>query len=317
MSTAAQDAFVQCSSSAWSDDFFRVPSSFDPGVVNLLSHTTTLAAVDVMCVLDDAITQQQNQHAAAGDIARVWQDPGSNMQIDAAEDADWFAATTKSTDKKTNCIEAPPTAIFEPDAPQSTRSFPLEPSSTAHYLYRADYMHSALHPHDNVDAASTLDVSLVKREYEAVVNYKPRRPSGPQTTLRLPLSCQRTASHASDSSSCTSEHSLGGGLGGRGGCKASRPRGLDKPRVAWTAEEEAIFVKALKKFGPDIDPASMIHPCTGRLTVRLGPNVAEIISMVVGTRSVTQVRSHVQKYYNRMSKANMAQSHVPDTKLKL
>lgn len=36
--------------------------------------------------------------------------------------------------------------------------------------------------------------------------------------------------------------------------------------------------------------------------VRLGPGVAEMISMVVGTRSVVQVRSHAQKHFIRMER---------------
>ena len=36
--------------------------------------------------------------------------------------------------------------------------------------------------------------------------------------------------------------------------------------------------------------------------VRLGPGVAEMISMVVGTRSVVQVRSHAQKHFIRLER---------------
>lgn len=37
-----------------------------------------------------------------------------------------------------------------------------------------------------------------------------------------------------------------------------------------------------------------LDPVTGRISVRLGQNVAEMISILVGTRSVDQVRSHAQ-----------------------
>jgi hypothetical protein len=67
-------------------------------------------------------------------------------------------------------------------------------------------------------------------------------------------------------------------------------------RKHWTAEEEERFLKALHNFGPKEMGSD---PATGRMSVRLGPGVAEMISMVVGTRSVAQVRSHVQKYYIR------------------
>jgi hypothetical protein len=67
-------------------------------------------------------------------------------------------------------------------------------------------------------------------------------------------------------------------------------------RKHWTPEEEERFLKALHRFGPkEIES----DPTTGRVSVRLGPGVAEMISMVVSTRSVAQVRSHVQKHYIR------------------
>ena len=37
-----------------------------------------------------------------------------------------------------------------------------------------------------------------------------------------------------------------------------------------------------------------LDPVTGRISVRLGQNVAEMISILVGSRSVDQVRSHAQ-----------------------
>jgi len=67
-------------------------------------------------------------------------------------------------------------------------------------------------------------------------------------------------------------------------------------RKQWTPEEEAKFLKALDKLGPK---DTETDPRTGRVSVRLGPGVAEIISLVVGSRSVAQVRSHAQKHYIR------------------
>jgi len=67
-------------------------------------------------------------------------------------------------------------------------------------------------------------------------------------------------------------------------------------RKHWTPDEEERFLKALARFGPkEIEN----DPTTGRVSVRLGPGVAEMISIVVVSRSVAQVRSHVQKHYIR------------------
>ena len=75
-------------------------------------------------------------------------------------------------------------------------------------------------------------------------------------------------------------------------------------RKQWTADEEERFLMALGRFAP----RSAIS--TGRTggggnqggAVRLGPGVAEMISMVVGTRSVVQVRSHAQKHFIRLER---------------
>eukprot|EP00961_Rhodomonas_salina_P272898 3687464-Rhodomonas_salina.3 len=65
---------------------------------------------------------------------------------------------------------------------------------------------------------------------------------------------------------------------GRG---SPRPRKNKKP-VFWTEEEHEVFMKALHKFG---EPGSF----------SLGPGVAEMVSIYMGTRSVSQIRSHAQK----------------------
>lgn len=75
-----------------------------------------------------------------------------------------------------------------------------------------------------------------------------------------------------------------------------KPRLTRKP---WATDEEERFLKALKHFGPEEIEK---HPVTGRVSVRLGPGVAEMISMVVRSRSVAQVRSHVQKHYIRLER---------------
>jgi hypothetical protein len=73
-------------------------------------------------------------------------------------------------------------------------------------------------------------------------------------------------------------------------------------RRQWSPEEEDKFVKALTRLGPAGNREPTIDPLTGRVTVHLGPGVAEMISMVLGTRSPVQVRSHAQKHYIRLAR---------------
>ena len=87
--------------------------------------------------------------------------------------------------------------------------------------------------------------------------------------------------------------------------KATRPRLTRKP---WATDEEERFLKALKHFGPEEIEK---HPVTGRVSVRLGPGVAEMISMVVRSRSVAQVRSHVQKHYIRLDREASRRCRAP------
>ena len=75
-------------------------------------------------------------------------------------------------------------------------------------------------------------------------------------------------------------------------------------RRQWSAEEEGKFIDALAKLGPKGSTEPTIDARTGRVTVHLGPGVAEMISIVLGTRSVTQVRSHAQKHFIRLHRRN-------------
>jgi|EP00802_Teleaulax_amphioxeia_P024679 hypothetical protein len=89
--------------------------------------------------------------------------------------------------------------------------------------------------------------------------------------------------------------------------KHSGPGKQPVSRKHWTPEEEALFLKALDKFGPkEIET----DPTTGRVSVRLGPGVADLISMVVSSRSVAQVRSHVQKHYIRKEREAARRGYV-------
>eukprot|EP00961_Rhodomonas_salina_P234494 3169234-Rhodomonas_salina.1 len=83
------------------------------------------------------------------------------------------------------------------------------------------------------------------------------------------------------------------------GCDVLRPVSIKaksgKKPSFWSKTEHEKFLEGLKKFGGHGD--SVVDPPMG-----LGPGVAELISMLVGTRSVSQVRSHAQKYFIRLGK---------------
>jgi hypothetical protein len=85
-------------------------------------------------------------------------------------------------------------------------------------------------------------------------------------------------------------------------------RGRGKPdapskRRPWTADEHARFVDSLARFGQKDRGET-----NGRVGVGLGPGVAELIAVVVGTRTVSQVRSHAQKYFLQLSRTASAVS---------
>lgn len=73
--------------------------------------------------------------------------------------------------------------------------------------------------------------------------------------------------------------------------------GWAQKRRPWSADEHARFLESLNRFGSR-DKGEK----GGRVTVGLGPGVAEVIAVVVGTRTVNQVRSHAQKYFLQLSR---------------
>ena len=112
---------------------------------------------------------------------------------------------------------------------------------------------------------------------------------------------------------CESESTATPGAGGRGngsytkGERRSRGGNRAEIRRPWAADEHARFVESLKRFGPKDRTNS-----EGRVAVGLGPGVAEIIAVVVGTRTVSQVRSHAQKYFLQMSRTTSGESSRGD-----
>ncbi|EKX33103.1 hypothetical protein GUITHDRAFT_120719 [Guillardia theta CCMP2712] len=69
--------------------------------------------------------------------------------------------------------------------------------------------------------------------------------------------------------------------------------------MMWTKEEHAKFLEALNKYNIN---TKREEDGDGKMFVGLGPHVANLIAMDIGTRTVAQVRSHAQKYFQNISK---------------
>mmetsp|Transcript_23257 Transcript_23257/g.46675 ORF Transcript_23257/g.46675 Transcript_23257/m.46675 type:complete len:259 (-) Transcript_23257:46-822(-) len=73
----------------------------------------------------------------------------------------------------------------------------------------------------------------------------------------------------------------------------------------WTAEEHERFLTALEKFRTKDTQARQPN---GKVSDGLGPGIAEIIAVFIGTRNIAQVRSHAQKHFQRMRKMQAVRS---------
>jgi len=74
------------------------------------------------------------------------------------------------------------------------------------------------------------------------------------------------------------------------------------PSRPWTKDEHAKFLAGLKACNVDM------HKAVGRngnLSVGLGQGVAQMITIMVGSRSAAQVRSHAQKHFQRLRRRLM------------
>ncbi|EKX30891.1 hypothetical protein GUITHDRAFT_113584 [Guillardia theta CCMP2712] len=78
----------------------------------------------------------------------------------------------------------------------------------------------------------------------------------------------------------------------------SRKSKASSSNYQWSREEHRRFVDALEK----LSPLRQMLASHGRVTIGLGHGLAEMISKAVGTRSISQVRSHAQKYFQRINR---------------
>jgi len=80
-------------------------------------------------------------------------------------------------------------------------------------------------------------------------------------------------------------------------------------RSMWSPREHQKFLDALKKFNISCNRETKED---GRMYAGLGPHVADLIAMDIGTRTVSQVRSHAQKYFQRLSRQRSRTSPVQE-----
>eukprot|EP00960_Hanusia_phi_P058454 763893-Hanusia_phi.AAC.1 len=80
--------------------------------------------------------------------------------------------------------------------------------------------------------------------------------------------------------------------------KAKKVKPAMRKRSFWSDEEHQQFMDALKKY--NVNPLRETK-ADGKLYVGLGPYVADMIAIEIGTRNAAQVRSHAQKYFQKTS----------------
>eukprot|EP00960_Hanusia_phi_P049726 759732-Hanusia_phi.AAC.3 len=121
----------------------------------------------------------------------------------------------------------------------------------------------------------------------------------------------------SDDSYCTSESDSAqepeDEHGARSGALQAAPATGRMPksvqRSMWSPKEHQKFLDALKKFNISCNRETKED---GRMYAGLGPHVADLIAMDIGTRTVSQVRSHAQKYFQRLSRQRTLSSPVQE-----
>ncbi|EKX33099.1 hypothetical protein GUITHDRAFT_156158 [Guillardia theta CCMP2712] len=78
--------------------------------------------------------------------------------------------------------------------------------------------------------------------------------------------------------------------------KSKKSKQTMRKRSFWSDEEHQLFMDALKKY--NVNPMRETK-ADGKLYVGLGPYVADMIAIEIGTRNAAQVRSHAQKYFQK------------------
>jgi hypothetical protein len=79
--------------------------------------------------------------------------------------------------------------------------------------------------------------------------------------------------------------------------------GSGKARTPWTKAEHEVFLAALERFRTNQTEKVKRN---GLQTMGLGPGVADLIALVMKTRDAASVRSHAQKYFQRLRRQHKA-----------
>ncbi|EKX46216.1 hypothetical protein GUITHDRAFT_107834 [Guillardia theta CCMP2712] len=152
-----------------------------------------------------------------------------------------------------------------------------------------DLMHSWIaenpipHAHCDLSDANEADVARSRRWAEATLER-----SNSNTSL----------SSAATASLSDAEWGEAGNAEPEKKVKAKRSYKPKTSRTQWTKEEHASFVAAVEAHCP----METRSGANGKVFVGLGAGVAELIATAVPTRTVSQIRSHAQKYFLRESK---------------